>query len=46
MLLHAGIPVDTARGLTRAEAAALVDGLSEARRRERAAQDAAAGSMS
>jgi len=45
MLLHAGVPVETTRGLTRAEAAALVEGLNDARRREQAAQAAAAGGM-
>lgn len=43
MLLHAGIPLEAARGLTRAEAAALVEGATEARRREQAAQAAAGG---
>lgn len=43
--MHAGIPLDTARGLTREEAAAIVQGLANARRREAAAADAAMKGM-
>jgi hypothetical protein len=41
MLVHAGIPLADARGLTREEAAHIVDGISRAREREARAAAAA-----